>query len=205
MKTAFVVCLLSTTGIAVGLYSFHSGWLAILLYHAVLLGAMLLGKPRKVCVRAIVLGYRTVPALGLVLLSCLAGWGLFCLIHRLDPSGSFTLRQLSRAGFTVPALVPFALYASVINPILEELFWRGNYAVPRGWIFDIFYALLHLPMFCFFGKLTLLQLPIPVLGLVMAGLVWRLAARRLGGLASGIIGHGAGDLAFLVAIGWALG
>jgi len=205
MISALVVCFLSAAGIALGLYSFHSGWMAILLYHAVLVGAMLLGKPRKVQVGAIFLGYRTAPALGLVLLSCVVGCGLFWLIRSLDPSGSFTLRQLSRAGFTVPALMPFALYASVINPVLEELFWRGNYAVPRGWISDVSYALLHLPIFCFFGKLTPWQLVIPVFGLVMAGLVWRLVARRLDGLASGIIGHGAGDLAFLVAIGWSLG
>lgn len=194
-----ITCLLSAGVIVAGLYLWHSGWAALLLYHCVLLGAMILGKPSGKP-DVIFRGFSFKAVFFLVLLSLATGWMFYDFIHRLDPHGTYVLRKLSLAGFTPFSLIPFLFYVSVINPVLEEFYWRRNYAESGGGIFDVFYALLHIPMFCFFGKLTPVQLIIPVAGLVMAGALWRMVAGKVDGLASSIIGHGTGDFAMVVAI-----
>jgi len=201
MIAAFITCLLSAAGIGAGLYFFHSGWTAILLYHGVLAGALTLQKPRWEGAHTILRGYNTAAAVVLVLLSAGFGWAFYMFIHRLDPEGVHVLRRVSHSGLTISGLALFAVYVSVVNPVLEELYWRRNYAAPHGVVFDGFYALLHLPIFCFFGNFTPLQLFLPVGGLVLAGSLWRGVARRRNGLASAILGHASGDLAVMVAIG----
>jgi membrane protease YdiL (CAAX protease family) len=205
MIAEFVVCLLSAAGIATGLFVFHSGWAAILLYHAVLLCALISGVPRKVEWRSIFKGYRTGPALGLVLLSFLTGLGFFLLIHHSGASEAYLLKKLSRAGFSLSTFWLFVLYASVINPVLEELFWRGDPSRARGWVSDLFYALLHTPILYSVGRSAPHHVGLCLLGLTLAGAVWRWVAHKQNGLATSIIGHAASDLALLAAVIFSLG
>lgn len=195
----FITCLLSACAIGAGLFLMHSGWAAILLYHSVLLGSLFVGKGREPWA-IIFRGFDIRAVIVLVFLSFGMGWMFYEFIQHLDPHGTYVLRQLSRSGFTSASLIPFLLYVSTANPVLEEFYWRQNYANPGGWIHDVFYALLHAPMFVYFGRLTPVQVMLPVMGLVMAGVLWRFVARRVDGLASSIIGHGSGDFAMLLAI-----
>ncbi len=199
VSAPLVTCLLSTCAIGGGLYFLHSGWMAILLYHSVLLCSLFVGK-RRAPWAIIFRGFDVRAVIVLVFLSFGTGWMFYEFIQALDPCGTYVLGQLSRTGFTCASLIPFLLYVSTINPVLEEFYWRQNYAGPGGWLHDVFYALLHIPLFCFFGKMTPVQLLIPVAGLVMAGALWRIVARRVNGLASSIIGHGSGDFAMLLAV-----
>lgn len=191
-----ITCLLSACAIGAGLFLLGSGWAAILLYHSVLLGSLIIGK-RLNKTGMILEGFHPGAVIGLVSLSFGMGWMFYEFIQALDPHGTYVARQFSRAGLT--SLVPFLLYVSTVNPVLEEFYWRQNYASPGGWMHDVFYALLHAPMFIYFGRLTPVQAMLPVMGLVLAGGLWRFTARRVDGLASSIIGHGAGDFAMLLA------
>lgn len=207
IPAALIVCLLSTAVIGTGLYLCHSAWTAILLYHGVLIAALASRKIRCSGLSAVFQGYNAPLAVLLVFLSLGLGWGFFAFFHRLDPSGTYAHRQLLHSGLSLSlsSLLPFGLYVSIINPVFEEIYWRGNFRSPHGIVFDLFYALLHLPLFCFVGKLTAFQLIIPVTALVLAGFFWRWLAGKSGGLASSIISHGSGDFAlFLAIIGLAL-
>jgi len=192
-------CLLSACGIGVGLFLFHSAWAAILLYHSVLLCSLMFGNPVKTWA-IIIRGFNPAAVFFLVLLSFGMGWVFYEFIQQRDPQGVYVMKQLSRSGFTLTGLLPFLLYISTINPVLEEFYWRRNYSGSHGWIHDVLYAVLHIPMFCFFVKLTPVQVMVPVIGLVMAGALWRAVARKVDGLASSIIGHGSGDFAMLLAV-----
>lgn len=202
MLSALFTCLLSAAGIWTGLNFFHSAWAAILLYHGVLVGSLMLR--RESGVRSVVRGYSTVYSFVLILGVAGLGWAFLEFIHRLDPAGTYTLRQLARSGLSVSSLPLLTLYIVLINPVLEELYWRGNYAAACGGIYDGLFALLHLPAFCFFGKFTPVQLLIPLAMVFLGGCLLRLVAGRLGGLASVVIGHAAADLAVLAAIYFAL-
>ncbi|TSA35864.1 MAG: CPBP family intramembrane metalloprotease [Verrucomicrobiaceae bacterium] len=197
MIAPLIACLLSVCAIGAGLYFLHSGWAAILLYHSVLLCSLIIGK-RAEKPGIILRGFHMGAVIGLVSLSLGMGWMFYEFIQHLDPHGSYVLKQFSRAGLT--GMIPFLVYSSTINPVLEEFYWRQNFASPGGWMNDVFYALLHTPMFLYFGRLTPVQAILPVLGLVLAGALWRAVARKVDGLASSIIGHGSGDFAMLLAI-----
>lgn len=194
-----ITCLLSACVIGVGLFFLHNGWAAILLYHSVLLGSLIIGR-RAEKPGIILRGFHIGAVIGLVLLSFGMGWMFYEFIQHLDPHGTYVIKQLSRAGLTPLGVIPFLVYVSTINPALEEFYWRRNYATPGGWVNDVFYALLHAPMFIYFGRLTPVQAMLPVVGLILAGALWRAVARKVDGLASSIIGHGSGDFAMLLAI-----
>lgn len=199
ISVPLITCVLSACAIGAGLFLLHSGWVAILLYHSVLLGSLFVGKRREPWA-IIFRGFDVVAVIFLVILSLGTGWMFYEFIQALDPRGTYVLRQLSRSGLTGASLISFLVYVSTVNPVLEEFYWRRNYAGPGGWLHDVFYALLHIPIFCFVGKMTPVQVLIPVAGLVMAGALWRVVARRVDGLASSIIGHGSGDFAMVLAI-----
>jgi membrane protease YdiL (CAAX protease family) len=102
-------------------------------------------------------------------------------------------------GLTGAAMVPFGIYAITVNPVLEEIYWRGNYASSHrtALLNDLFYSLFHLPIYCFLIAPSLSVIPIATL--TGAGLFWRFFARKLGGLAIPVLGHAAGDVAVVVA------
>jgi len=194
-----ITCLMSACVIGAGLFFLHSGWVAILLYHSILLGSLIIwrrGEKPEIILR----GFHIGAVIGLVSLSFGMGWMFYEFIQHLDPHGTYVIKQLSRTGLTPLGVIPFLVYVSTINPALEEFYWRRNYATPGGWVHDVFYALLHAPMFIYFGKLTPVQAMLPVVGLILAGALWRAVARKVDGLASSIIGHGSGDFAMLLAI-----
>lgn len=186
--------------IGLSLYQIHSGWAAILLYHAVLVAALLLEGQFRLRLRKVPCGFSAGSSLILILLSAGYGYACYRAIGMLDSSGGYALKKLSQASLTPSSLWLLALYASTINPVLEELYWRGDYARKNHFfsINDPLYALIHLPIFLFI--LPLGQVSIPLLSLILAGMIWRYYARKHHGLATAIIGHAAGDLALSAAI-----
>lgn len=201
MLPAAIVCLASTAGIWAGLYLLDSAWAALLLYHLAL-GAGLLWRSRRSppARRALLRGWRPLPATLLLLMSAGFGMGLFLFIRQIDPTGVHVVERLRLIGLDGFWLLPFSIYTCVVNPPLEELYWRANYEAPRGWRFDFGYALLHTPLIASSGALEPHRWPLAVLGLVLAGWLWRFAARRCGGLASSVAGHAAADAALLGAL-----
>jgi membrane protease YdiL (CAAX protease family) len=200
MLQAYFVCLLSATGIWAGLKLLHSAWAALLLYHLVLVSGLVWRGRQQRDAGAVLRGWRLVPVLLLVLISAAFGFAFFDYIRDCDPSGSYVLKQLQRTGLGGSALLPLASYTCVVNPVLEELYWRGNYLAARGWVFDLFYALIHIPLFALPGRVPVPYWPFHIVGLVVAGLLWRYTARRCGGLASSVAGHVASDVAIFAAI-----
>lgn len=183
-----------------GLIPARSAWLAILLYHAVLIAALALRRQPRVDLRVAVGGFSFGPALVAVGAAGVFGLALYRGLIALDPSGAHLARYLSRVGLAGSAAIPFCFYVSTVNPVLEELYWRGNFRDRHrtAVVDDLCYSLFHLPIYCFWISPRLSV--IPVVTLIGAGLFWRGLARRQGGLAVAVIGHAAGDVAVLSAV-----
>ena len=106
-------------------------------------------------------------------------------------------------GFSGPGEIWLVLVFLFVNPVLEEIYWRGymydklrvNGKAVAIWVSAIFYALYHLLTVneLFTGGFSLLAV-IPVL---MAGLFWGYLRERTGSITATIIGHGLADLGIL--------
>jgi membrane protease YdiL (CAAX protease family) len=197
LPAAAAVCLLSIAAIAAGLFLLHNGWAAILGYHAVLLAGLAWRSSLPPQLRTAFQGRLGTTALFLVLLSAAFAFGFYRFLAEFDPHGTHVARGMARAGLSLATVAPLGLYTCAVNPVLEELYWRGTWPAPRGWPMDVLYAAIHIPIVCYFAKAAPPAAALYVTGLVFAGALWRWGARRTGGLAAPVIAHALGDLAVL--------
>jgi hypothetical protein len=210
--------------VAIGLYVLRSGWAAILLYHLVLVAAVLLcgsrgdvllGRGREQGTGAspgasistwlghdrsagrALRGWRTSWALPLLVLSAASGpvllalWPWIALDAPLPP-------VLERLGLSGVSFVGFAFYYSVVNPWIEEVYWRACYAsvVRRPLVADVLFAGYHVMI------LVLVVQPYGAAAaavvLVGASAAWRAIARARGGLLIPVVTHMAADASIIV-------
>jgi membrane protease YdiL (CAAX protease family) len=201
--TARIVAPLVVYGaIIVGMYWLRSGWGAILLYH---LGACLV--------------LTAAGAWGAVLSKLRRGWhrsyGLFAMaacatagpliylawpeIHLADLTMKTALAGLGLEGW---AMVAFIVYYSTVNPVIEELFWRGWYGTDCKWpvAVDILFGGYHIFVVVTFVKTF--QVGVVFVLLSCAGFFWRYFTKRLDGLLVPVLSHATADLSIVIAACW---
>lgn len=177
---------------AVGILLLKSGWAALLLYHAVIIAALLVNRSR-VSLSSLVKGFSVLPFLLMVAIAV----GLyFCLTAYAISKGFVGGKVSTLAGSCGPLFVVYLLF---INPPLEELFWRDLFASKSKYlsIGDILFGCFHFPILLLF--LSLMTLPIGILMIAIGGWGWRQMRNRCGGLTLPWMGHFLADLT-LVAI-----
>lgn len=100
-----------------------------------------------------------------------------------------------------PATWPlFITYFVLVNPLIEEYFWRGYLGSPRRGLYpsDFLYAGFH--GLILMGKMQAGAVLYSLVVLVLAGWFWRQLARLDGGLLAPVLGHMAADLTILLAV-----
>ncbi|NNC86967.1 MAG: CPBP family intramembrane metalloprotease [Akkermansiaceae bacterium] len=196
-----VVCLLSFGAVAAGLFWARSSWVAMLLYHLVIAVALAVRSGPRIDLGALRRGFSWRPALLACGASVAAGAGFFAALGELDPAGELFAAFVAGRGPAPSTIIPFVLYVSTVNPVLEELYWRGNYhrRDPSASLHDFYYSLFHVPVYLCFAAPAWALLPVVILA--FAGRGWRYAANRCGGLAVPVLGHAAGNLSLMVAVG----
>lgn len=208
MKLKMILLLIGPTIMMfIGLQLFESVAVTFLLFYGWLLGVPLLGKafPKErmnVSKEGILLGV----ASGLVFFIFIFGGMLFFHEYLLDVE---ELRALLVAwGFIGPAEIWLILVLLLLNPVLEEVYWRGymfekvrntGNAAKAIAVTGVFYTLYHVltTMQLFEVAYTLVAV-IPVL---IAGLFWGYVRERTGSITATIIGHALGDLG-IVCVYW---
>lgn len=188
--------------VLLGVFLLKNGFLAVLLYHLILLlcivgvsGLQTFGRLAK--------GWNR--TLGPVM--CLAGLvpGAVILLfwplarqEQADLAKMLALLNLDDRWF-----IAFAAYACLLNPILEESFWRGAFnnpsllPAPVDALFSGYHALVVIPV---------LKAPYVVLlflAMLTVGWLLRTLARLTGGLLIPLLTHTIADIAILCAI-WKL-
>ncbi len=180
-----------------GLYWLHSAWVAVLLYHLGMV-AILSGEKQWARGRTLFAGYAhwQVPA------TALGGVGVGIVLFAFWPLlGIPTAFGDKLAGFGITrTLWPFFFaYFILVNPWLEELYWREylGHASPRPAWNDLFFAGYHLLVLAFFVRWPWLLVTLGVL--VAAAWLWRQLARRQRGLCAPMLSHIFAD-AFTMAV-----
>jgi membrane protease YdiL (CAAX protease family) len=195
---ALVVPLIPYVAVLIGLYWLSSGWAAMILYHAgVALVLTATGSWR--IPRANLSAHTRATAVVLIGGAALVGpiiFGAWELVTIED----FELGQfLASLGLRGGWWVLFAVHYSLVNPVLEELFWRGYLGKASRSITasDLAYAGYHGLVL---GKLVTVPWTIvALLALVTIAWVWRQMAAETGGVLVPVLSHGVADASIVVA------
>jgi len=222
-----VYALLPYFAVGLGLLVFHNAWAAILTYHAGILAVLFLkpGIPLKDLVRnngnkwlvvSAVIGacggvilYLFWPLLSippgnkwLVVSAVIGACGgvilyLFWPLLSIPPGTGDYIGSIGLMGASWPV---FMAYYALVNPFLEEYYWRGCLGgkSKRPVLQDLLFAGYHLLVLG--GNLSVLWLAVTFLILCGAAWYWRQISRMTGGLLAAALSHLAADLTVILAI-----
>lgn len=175
----------------VGIHLFQSGWVALILYHLLITVALLLNRERWRPER-LFKGFSLVWVL-VHLLGCVAAYLIFCQVA-VSKEYTVDLKGVGRTG------LGFVIYFLIVNPVLEEVFWRDFLASKSRMlslgdvIFGAFHFLILQPF------LPLNYILGFIVGLVGIAYLWRQLRWRYQGLLIPWLAHLMGDLLFVVLV-----
>jgi hypothetical protein len=108
--------------------------------------------------------------------------------------------QIKAFGLTSSTWPLFIAYFALVNPLLEEYFWRGYLGSPTKGLYlsDFLYAGFH--ALVLMNKMPSGAILYSLIVLVLAGWFWRQLARINGGLLAPVLGHMAADFTILMAV-----
>lgn len=185
--------------VALGLFWARSAWGALLGFHATMLFTLWLDR-------------RSLPPLSLLVKSrhhrwvivsltigSLSGLGLYALWPWLGIAPSLSA-QLDALGLTRATWPAFILYFTLVNPWIEEFFWRGYLGSSSKWpmAMDFVFAGYHSMLLV--GRTGLSALALALSALVFGSWFWRQSLREEGGLLAAGLGHMLADLTILLAV-----
>jgi len=109
-------------------------------------------------------------------------------------------QQVEALGLDVPNWPVFIAYFVLVNPFIEEYFWRGYLGSESkslqlsDFLFAGYHALIVV------NKVHIFSIMYALFVLVLAGWFWRQTTRVDGGLLATVLGHMAADLLILVTV-----
>ena len=193
LTCAPIVYLLPYGAIILGFTVFRSVWAATLLYHFLVVAAVL-GSGRGVVAR-ILMGFRLTPAIVLCALCALSFPAIVLLWPWLAIPDLEIGPALDAYGIGNTWWI-FVVYISTIHPLLEEICWRG--LGPQQWFADVAFAGFHAFLVAPFLQPAWMVVVLVVLA--VAAKVWRETVLRTGGLAIPILSHAVADFCILMAV-----
>jgi uncharacterized protein len=191
--------LLPYLAVCIGLFLVRNAWFTLLGYHV---GIILILSVEKQWAQARKLFrmQRILWSLGAILFGALGGGLLYFLWPYLGIHSFNFNASLTKLGLNGRDWIAFILYFSLINPWMEELYWRGYLGSDkRGPILaDGYFSGYHLIVLGMYVGLPWLLVSFIVLG--VAAWLWRQFARSTGGLLLPVLSHLAADLSLILVI-----
>lgn len=189
---------LAYLAVGLGLLFFHSAWGALLGFHTVIIGALLIAKP-TIPLKNLVTSNNFKWISLSVLLCGASGIALYFLWDVFGFAGDFSAR-VALLGLNGANWPMFIAYLALVNPWIEEYFWRGWLGSKSKSLHtsDFVYAGFH--ALIMIGRVRTGSIIFGVGVLVLAGWFWRQVAREDGGLLAPVLGHMAADLTILTAV-----
>jgi membrane protease YdiL (CAAX protease family) len=184
--------------VGLGLFWFRNAWAALLGFHFAILLALLLGKP-QLPVKTLFKSNQIRWVVLSIFLSGSVGIFLYLFWSTFRVAGDLSA-HVAALGLNTSNWLAFLAYFSLVNPFLEEYYWRGYLGSPtkKLYISDLVYAGFHGMILA--GSMPVLSIVYSMTLLVLAGWFWRQLAREDGGLLAPVLGHMAADFTILMAV-----
>lgn len=188
--------------VAVGLFVLQDAWSALLGFHLAIIVSMLVAKP-DIPIKVLFTSRSVKWSLLSVLVCGSSGLTLYLLWDKFGIAQDVSTR-VAGLGLDQSNWIAFIAYFALVNPFLEEYFWRGYLgSVTRNvHISDLLYSGFH--GLILINKVQPVTILYSLVVLVLAGWFWRQVMRADGGLLAPVLGHMAADLTILVAVYWRL-
>jgi len=189
---------LAYLAVGFGLFVFHSAWGALLGYHAVIVLSLLIANP-DIPLSILTKSKNIKWILPSVVLCGSSGITLYYLWDNFGFASDFPARVAS-LGLNVSNWIPFIVYFSLVNPLIEEYFWRGYLGNKRKSLHssDLLFAGFH--GLLLINKVQVGSILIALGVLVLIGWFWRQIMREDEGLLAPVLGHMAADFTILAAV-----
>jgi hypothetical protein len=198
MFTSLLSASVPYLAVGMGLLVFHNAWIAILAYHAGMAAVVFLSKPVvpfKYVIRRGTSNY----LLFSVVIGASGGVLLYMLwpVLSVPPDIDIYMRNVGLTAATWPY---FVAYYILVNPSLEEYYWRGCLGsnVKRPVLNDLLFAGYHLIVLA--GNVGAPWLVVVFLVLCAAAWYWRQLRRLTNGLMATTLSHMAADVTVILAI-----
>ena len=192
--------ILAYLAIWAGLFWLHSAWAALLGFHAVIIILLLIHKPnipiallfKSKNIKWIILSVFLCGSSGIILYFL---WPMFGVANDLPAQ----LQSLGLTSFTWPF---FIAYFSLVNPLIEEYFWRGFLGSnsKKLYISDPVYAGYH--ALVLWGKVHPFSIVLAVILLTLISWSLRQISREDEGLFAPVLGHMAADFSIMLCVYW---
>ena len=186
--------------VGLGVFGFHNAWIGLLAFHFAIIVSLTLARPDLPI--SILLKSNNIRWVVLSVLLCgSSGMTLYFLWNYFGVAGNLSLQGAS-FGLNTSTWPAFIAYFTLVNPWIEEYFWRGYLGSPKPGlaVSDFLYAGFH--ALILLSKVQIGSIIYVVALLVIAGWFWRQIARRDRGLLAPVLGHMAADLTILLAVYW---
>jgi hypothetical protein len=193
---------LAYAAVAAGLFWAQSAWGALIGFHLAMLAALwfdrsnlppffILFKSRR----------RRGWIVSNLLVGAAGGLGLYLLWPWLGIAPDLAA-QLDALGLTRSTWPVFIAYFALVNPWIEEYFWRGYLGLPSKQLIpmDCVFAGYHAMLLV--GRASLPALALALSSLVFGGWLWRQSRREDEGLLTAALSHMLADLGILLAVYW---
>jgi hypothetical protein len=194
----WVAPILAYLAVSIGLFQLHSAWGGLLAFHLAIVLSLLFAKPdipihilfKSTSLKWIVASTVICATSGLTLYFL---WPYFGFAHDLP-------MQVESLGLNTSTWPAFIAYFALVNPFIEEYFWRGYLGNPtKGlYIYDFVYAGFH--ALVLLNKVWSGSIIFGLLVLTFAGWFWRQISREDQGLLSAVLGHMVADFTILMAV-----
>lgn len=190
--------LLPYLAVAIGVLWIQNAFAALLGFHAAIILSLLLARsqvPLKILFQS-----KNIRWVFLSVLLCgSSGISLYFLWSYFGVTGDVSA-QTEAFGLTRSIFPFFIAYFALVNPLVEEYFWRGYLGSPTRNLYpsDVLYAGFH--GLILMGKIQTSAALYSLIVLVLAGWFWRQLARADGGLLAPVLGHMAADFTILMTI-----
>ncbi len=183
-----------------GLFLFKSAWLTLIGFHIAILLTLLFLRP-NLPINILFKSKYPKWILVSVLICCSSGIGLYFLWDLFGVVSDLPI-QLENLGLSSFSWPMFMTYFVLVNPFVEEYFWRGVLGsdIKQLYFMDVIFAGYH--ALILWGRVHPLSILFAVIILVSAGWLWRQISRQDGGLLAAVLGHMAADFSILMTIYW---
>jgi hypothetical protein len=186
--------------VGIGIFWFRNAWAALLGFHSAILLSLLLTRsqlPFEILLKSNDVRW----VLLSIILSGSGGVFLYLFWSSFGIASDLSA-HIAALGLNVSNWIAFIAYFSLVNPWIEEYFWRGHLGSPTKNLYssDFIYAGFH--ALILIGNVRVTSIICSLIVLVLAGWFWRQVARENKGLLAPVLGHLASDFTILVAIYW---